>query len=233
MGKKAARHAGAIVVPTHAVAAELSERLKLGDRVRVIGNGPSGAVRDAAADPDRVIPGADGPLVASGSTASDAEIIELLTAVARLDGVRLIVIDVSGARAERLAAAVTQASLDAVDITYEQTATPVERAHALSSARAFAHVGRHDGTGQDLIDALVLGLPIVHVAAPALVEIVAGAGIAVAEGDDFTENLAEAIEHALSDTTLRQRLIVTAQDRSQAFSWSDSADKIWQLHADL
>jgi glycosyltransferase involved in cell wall biosynthesis len=190
-------------------------------------------VRDAAADLERIVPGAEGPLVASGATTSDSELVELFATIGRLTGVRLIVIDVPAARAERLSAAMTQASLDAADITFQPTAAAAERADALAAAGAFVQVGRHDGSGQDLIDALVLGLPVVHVASPVAVEIVAGAGIAVPEGDDFGEQLGEAIEHALSDTARRERLTVSAQDRSHAFSWSDSADKIWQLHADL
>ena len=38
---------------------------------------------------------------------------------------------------------------------------------------------------------------------------------------------------ALSDTALYERLSVGGYDRSQAFSWRDSAEKVWQLHADL
>ena len=35
------------------------------------------------------------------------------------------------------------------------------------------------------------------------------------------------------DAELRSRLGVLASDRARAFSWRDSAERVWQLHADL
>jgi hypothetical protein len=37
----------------------------------------------------------------------------------------------------------------------------------------------------------------------------------------------------LDDGALRERLSVLASDRARAFSWRDSAERVWQLHADL
>jgi len=45
LGKRAERYADAVVVPTHAVAAELSELLTLGTRIRVISGAPATAIR--------------------------------------------------------------------------------------------------------------------------------------------------------------------------------------------
>ncbi|MDQ1528839.1 MAG: hypothetical protein QOH77_629, partial [Actinomycetota bacterium] len=36
-----------------------------------------------------------------------------------------------------------------------------------------------------------------------------------------------------SDDELRERLKYLGIDRSHAFSWRASAEKVWQLHADL
>jgi glycosyltransferase involved in cell wall biosynthesis len=45
MAKRARKHADAVVVPTHAVAARLADELDFGDRIRVIGGAPATALR--------------------------------------------------------------------------------------------------------------------------------------------------------------------------------------------
>ena len=37
----------------------------------------------------------------------------------------------------------------------------------------------------------------------------------------------------VTDLELASRLGIAGLDRARAFSWRDSADKVWQLHADL
>ena len=89
------------------------------------------------------------------------------------------------------------------------------------------------------MEAFKFGLPVIHSDDPALVEVAAGASLVVerpAEAEDdaaYTERLAEAIGRVLTDEELRSRLRVLASDRARAFSWRDSAERVWQLHADL
>jgi glycosyltransferase involved in cell wall biosynthesis len=93
---------------------------------------------------------------------------------------------------------------------------------------------RAEGFGLALVEALAFGLPVIHSDAPALVEVAADAGIVVPRGGtDEAAGYAAAIRDVLDDTDLRSRLSVGARDRSRAFSWRDSAEKVWQLHADL
>jgi len=67
------------------------------------------------------------------------------------------------------------------------------------------------------------------------VEAAGDAGLAVKSSDakDYPARLAEAISRVLGDSQLRGRMTVFGGDRSRAFSWRDSAERIWQLHADL
>ena len=68
----------------------------------------------------------------------------------------------------------------------------------------------------------------------ALVEVAGGAGVAVElDGKGYPERLAAALTATLSDTERLRRLGVLATDRERAFSWRDSAERVWQLHADL
>jgi glycosyltransferase involved in cell wall biosynthesis len=76
---------------------------------------------------------------------------------------------------------------------------------------------------------------VIHSDSPALVEVSAESGYVVAREDaaGFPNRLGEAVATLLSDAELREALGTAAQDRSHAFSWRDSAEKVWQLHADL
>jgi hypothetical protein len=45
--------------------------------------------------------------------------------------------------------------------------------------------------------------------------------------------LAAAISTVVTDDSVSDRLSIAGHDRSRAFSWRDSAERVWQLHADL
>jgi glycosyltransferase involved in cell wall biosynthesis len=66
-------------------------------------------------------------------------------------------------------------------------------------------------------------------------EVAADAGVAVERGDakDYPERLALAMSSVLSDTGLRGRMAVAGRDRARAFSWRDSAERVWALHAEI
>jgi glycosyltransferase involved in cell wall biosynthesis len=106
---------------------------------------------------------------------------------------------------------------------------------ALDRATVFVHPSLSEGFGLPVVEALSFGTPVVHSDAPALLEVAADAGVVVPreDPDGYPERLAHAIGGLLSDTAARERLSVVGQDRARAFSWRDSAEKVWQLHADL
>jgi hypothetical protein len=47
------------------------------------------------------------------------------------------------------------------------------------------------------------------------------------------EALGAALAEALGSTAAADRLGVLAADRGRVFSWRGTADRVWQLHADL
>jgi glycosyltransferase involved in cell wall biosynthesis len=65
--------------------------------------------------------------------------------------------------------------------------------------------------------------------------VAAESGYAVPRADEkaYPALLGDAIAALLEDDQLRATLGTAAEDRSHAFSWRDSAEKVWQLHADL
>ncbi|WP_241560503.1 glycosyltransferase [Rathayibacter iranicus] len=105
----------------------------------------------------------------------------------------------------------------------------------LSRATLFVYPSIAEGFGLPVLEAMHFGVPVVHSDDPALMEVAADAGVAVERGDakDYPERLALAMSSVLADTVLRERMSVAGRDRSRAFSWRDSAERVWALHADL
>lgn len=241
MAKRAERYADAIVVPTHAVADDLAGALDLGDRVRVI----SGAVSPAL-DP--------GPSIDSRAAALELPERYVL-AVGGLDGVSglpALVRAALGPHAPEvplLLVGVTDDELEALlrtmpDLDGEPEPGRVralgvldETGLAVAYARAavVAVPALSAGSGLVALEAMSLGAPVVHSDAPALVEVCSDAGVVVARetGESYPARLAEAVRSVLDDSALAAELAVRGRDRARAFSWRDSAEKTWQLHADL
>jgi glycosyltransferase involved in cell wall biosynthesis len=105
----------------------------------------------------------------------------------------------------------------------------------LNRSAVFVFPSLAEGFGLPIVEAFQFGKPVIHSDDPALVEVGGGAGFIVERNDPagYSDRLAAAIGRVLTDTTLAARLAVQSTDRARAFSWRDSAERVWQLHADL
>jgi glycosyltransferase involved in cell wall biosynthesis len=236
MAKRAERFADAVVVPTHAVAQDLAEQFSFGDRLRVIGGAPNSRLRpvsDAAERRERLrlpddylltVPGLDPRL------GLDA----LIAAIVDVPGVPLVVVG-AGQDVEAIAAAGAAAGLAPDRVLVLDRIGDEDLAAVLQGASQFIQPSRAGGFGLALFEAFAFGLPVIHSDAPALVEVAADSGVVVVRGEPegYAGRLAEAIRGVREDSVLRDRLCVASSDRARAFSWRDSAEKVWQLHADL
>ncbi|MCD1571727.1 glycosyltransferase [Agromyces mediolanus] len=241
MLKRARKHADAVVVPTHALADQLSMIVDFGERLRVIGTAPrTGLVLgpDAGARAERLGLPAEYLLV-QGTLEPRKGLVDVLAALGRTgvpelplvvlgpeswgDQHLVTVAEEHGVRADRLL------RLDALD--------PADLAVVLGRATAVVAPAHDEASGTWLIEAFSLGAPVIHSDAPAHQEIAAGAGLSVAVGvggsDGFADRLAAAITRVAEDRELAARLSLTAADRARAFSWQDAGERVWQLHADL
>lgn len=226
MGRRAERHADAVVVPSHAVAADLGEYLELGDRVRVVGTAPTttlivpadaGARRTAHELPERYV---------VGIVEADARngFADLASVSAALGDVPIVL----------LAAAGDAATIDGADTCRViEDASAGDRAAILAGASVFVLPSVAAGPPATLLDALALGLPVVGTDLQAIAEVTADSAVLVERGDDFAANLADAIRGLLDDSAAADRARIAATDRAKAFTWRDAAEKVWQLHADL
>lgn len=248
MALRAQRYADAIVVPTHAVADDLAGHLDFGDRVRVIAGavspaldpGPSADARAAALSlPERYV-------LAVGALDGRNGIAAVVRAAALLDRIAHpeVPLLIAGTTPDELAA--WAAGLDGDDDGIAAALADgrvrglgplgeIELAVAYSRAAVVVAPALSAGTGLVALEAMSLGAPVVHSDTPALVEVCSDAGVVVARDDaaGYPARLAEAVHSVLDDAALAEQLVVRGRDRSRAYSWRDSAEKTWQLHADL
>ena len=237
MLKRAQRYADAIVVPSHAVADQLGEIIDLGDRVRVISGAASTALDvpvDAEERAERLgLP--ESYVLAIGGLEPRKGIDQLVAGMPRVTGgIPLLIVGPDADDAD-LAAAVAAAGLDPSRVRGLGTLTDHDLAVAVDRAAVFAYPNLEEGFGMPVLEAFALGTPVVHSDAPALLELAVDAGVVVERGDDegYPERLADGINSVLTDPALAERLAYSGSDRAKAFSWRSSAEKVWQLHADL
>ncbi|MFD1715561.1 glycosyltransferase family 4 protein [Amnibacterium flavum] len=239
MAGRARRHADAIVVPTHAVADELADRLGLGDRLRVIG----GAVSSNLTLPDNADEIAErlalpSSYVLTVGTLEPRKAVDALFAAAALPDFHDLPVIFVGPPAwgERTVdQAIVESGAPTGAIRHIDSLPDHELAVVIDRATVYIAPSLHEGFGLSAIEALHFGTPLIHSDAPALLEVVGDAGVVVERfpSESYPERLAEAIAATVGDATALERLAITGLDRAKAFSWRDSAERVWQLHADL
>jgi glycosyltransferase involved in cell wall biosynthesis len=239
MVKRAHRYADALIVPTHAVAEQLTEFFDFGDRVRVIG----GAVSTSLALPAnaderaRALGLPERYIMTTGGVDERRGTDQLLRALANSSEltVPLIVVGHEGKGAGSVADAAAELGIAADRVLVLGYLPDPDLSVVLARASALVLPSLVDGFGLPMLEAFHFGTPVVLSDAPALVEVAGGAGqvVALDELATYPERLAESIVRVLADRDLAARLSQAGRDRANLFSWQNSADKVWQLHADL
>ncbi|MCU1682253.1 MAG: glycosyl transferase [Amycolatopsis sp.] len=215
---RAARRANALVVPTQAIADDLTRRLPVSAPVHVIGHGVTELPTEEPVDvPERYV-------LAIGTVEPRKGIDVLIRAMGELD-VPLLLAGQSG-----------WGGLDPASMAADAGArvrvlgrlTDGELAYVLRRASVLAVPSLAEGFGLPLLEAMAAGVPVVHSDAPALVEVAGGAGVAVPRGD------APALAAALRDVLAAPARAATLSDlgriRAADFSWHSAARSVWDLH---
>ncbi|MBM7504136.1 glycosyltransferase [Agromyces aurantiacus] len=239
MLKRARRHADAVVVTTHALAERLQSIADFGDRVRVIGTAPRAGLvigADAAERAARLrLPSTY--VAVAGTLEPRKGLVDVLAALGRpgVPDVGLVVIGPESWGDQHLPAVAEEYGVDPRRLRVVDDLDPRDLAVVLAAATAYVAPAHDDESGTELIEAFSLGTPVIHSETPAFVEISAGSGLAVpvGVGDGFVDRLAAAITRVVEDRALAERLAIAGSDRARAYSWRDSAERVWHLHADL
>jgi glycosyltransferase involved in cell wall biosynthesis len=239
MAQRAARTADAIVVPTHAVAAELVQALPGlagDDRVVVVGEGATAALAseppDASARAARLgLP--SGPYLLSLATLEPRKGLDvLLAALARAQApaeVPLLVVGQPGWGGVDPAAAAAAAGLEPGRVRVLGRLPDADLAVVLHRAAALVAPSRAEGFGLPVLEAMAAGVPVVVSDAPALVEVGADAVVAVPRDDPAA--LAAALGPVLAEQPLRDRLITAGLARAAEFTWTVAGRALWAVYA--
>lgn len=239
MTKRAYRFADSVVVPSHAVAAQLGEQFDFGDRMRVIGGAVSSKLQvpvDAEARAARL----DLParyILSVGSLKPRKGLRELIRSLAQpgAPDLPLIIVGPDSWGDVSVSSVAAEAGLAEGRVRTLGFLPDADLAVVLDRASVFVFPSLAEGFGLPVLEAFHFGTPVVHSDDRAVLEVAADAGIAVNldDAESYPARLAEAIAAVVDDPALAQRLRFAGLDRAGAFSWRDSAQKVWQLHADL
>ncbi|GLI26105.1 glycosyl transferase family 1 [Agromyces rhizosphaerae] len=232
--RRASKHADAVVVPSHALAERLAEFADFGDRVRVIGDAPRSGLA-VPPDPARVRAAHglhEGAYVVAAVPPGD-ESVALLQAALDLPearGIDLVVVAPATPAADGEDDAAAPA---AVRTRIVAEPGPADLAALLAGAIAFVDLRADAQDATAAIEALSLGVPVVHAGAPVHHEATADASVPVDVSTRSVAAAADAIARLGSDPALRQSLAIAGTDRARMFTWQDVGERVWQLHADL
>lgn len=233
MLKRAVKHADAVVVPTHAMAVQLGAIAMLGERIRVIaGAAPQGfTVPTDEVGRRRALDLPEGFVLLAGH-AGPADALALGFAAVGRAGIDLPVVIMGAADGQEpaisdLAAA---AGIPERSVHIRGALEDADRAAVLGGAVTFVAPSQRSALPWRVLEALALGVPVVAASSPVHDEVILDGGILA---DATAEALADALTRALDSSASVDRLGVLAADRGRAFSWRESADRVWQLHAEL
>ncbi|SFQ35616.1 Glycosyltransferase involved in cell wall bisynthesis [Amycolatopsis rubida] len=223
---RAARRSSGLIVPTRAVADELAVLLDVDVPVRVVPHGvtvPEGAAQLDL--PSRYV-------LAVGTIEPRKGMDVLVDAVAQLDGT-----DEAGDVGLVLAGQPGWGGIDPVRLAADRglksvrvlgKVTDAQLATALRGASVLAVPSLAEGFGLPLLEAMAIGVPVVHTDVPALVEVSGGAGLVVPRGD--ADALARALKEVLLSPDKAAELSKLGRERARTFTWRAAAEAVWAAH---
>lgn len=237
MAARAARDADLVVVPTRAARDELEAAVPaLSGRCEVVYQGLSGRLEvpgDAPARRSRLRLPDDGFLlsVATLEPRKGLDVLMQALALGAAPDLPLLVAGQPGWGGIDLTALAARHGLAVDRVRALGRVEDADLAVLYEAATALVVPSRSEGFGIPVLEAMAAGTPVVVSDVPALVEVGADAVLATAVG--VPEMLASALDAVATDEALRDRLAAAGPRRARAFSWPESARRLWQLYAAL
>jgi glycosyltransferase involved in cell wall biosynthesis len=233
---RAMDHAEAIVVPSHAVADDLAGLFPArADRLRVIGHGVTTLPVPVDAELRRRRMGLpDKGFVLSIATLEPRKGLDVLVRAIALPAAgtaQLAVVGPAGWGGVDIASAAASAGVSPARVHALGRLDDADLAAVLAGATVVAVPSRSEGFGLPALEAMAAGVPVIVSDAPALVELLAGAGVVVPREDPAA--LAAAIGELLSDPLGVAELAAAGRRRAADFSWPKAASQLWDLHLGL
>ncbi len=232
MLRRAVRFADAVVVPTHAMAAELAEIAPLGSRIRVIAGAPRTGFRVPADAPGRArtlgLP--ERYIAVLGRAVDHDDLASVFRAVAGF-GLDVVVIGDGADDPARVFALAHAEGIHESRVRAPHVPDASDRASLLVSAVAVVAPSGVSAFPWRALEALAVGAPLVAPRTAQNQEIFADGAHFVDTADP--DEIGDALRRINEDEAFMARLRVLSADRARAFSWRDAAERVWQLHAEL
>ena len=230
---RAMQCAEAIVVPSQAVADDLAGLFPArAGRLRVIGHGvtPLPVPGDAELRRRRLgLP--PGGFVLSIATLEPRKGLDVLVramALPAAGAAHLAVVGPAGWGGVDIASSAAAAGLSPERVHALGRLDDADLAAVLAGAGAVAVPSRSEGFGLPALEAMAAGVPVIVSDAPALVELVAGAGVVVPREEPAA--LAAAIGDLFADPLAGAQFAASGYRRAADFSWRKAASQLWDLH---
>lgn len=231
---RAARDADAIVVPSLAVADDLAGLFPAAaERIHVVGHGVTAlpAPVDAAGRRRRLgLPDGYVLIIATLEPRKGLDVLVQAMALPAVGDAHLVVVGPAGWGGVDVAAVAATEGLPADRLHVTGRLDDTDLAAVLAGAAVLAVPSRAEGFGLPALEAMAAGTPVVCADAPALVELVAGAGLVVPREDPAA--LADALGQVLGDAAAAAELVAAGRTRAAGFSWSAAAATLWSLHTE-
>lgn len=230
---RATRRASAVVVPTEAVATDLTRYAPGWTPVHVVPHGVTRPPNPPHADEiARELDLPEQYVLAVGTIEPRKGLDILITALSRPEAPRLplVVVGPHGWGGVALSAVASAYGLPPQRLRVLGRLPEEELAVALRRASVLAMPSLAEGFGLSLVEAMAVGTPIVHSDAPALVEVAGGAGLTVPRQDSSA--LAVALRRIVSEPVSTAERVAAGLRRAEGFSWDAAARSLWSLHLD-
>ncbi|HEY2700552.1 MAG TPA: glycosyltransferase family 1 protein [Pseudonocardiaceae bacterium] len=238
MISRAAERASAIVVPTNAVAAELTQHAPGTARVHVIGHGVPKALTDpfdeeGAGRIRRRLGLPDQFVLAIGTVEPRKGLDVLIEAMARPTApeLPLVVVGQPGWGGVNLTSLAANRGLPASRLVVLGKVSDAELAVVLRAASVLVVPSLAEGFGLPLLEGMAVGVPVVYSDAPALIEVAGGTGVMVRRND--SAQLANALRNVFADPARTEVRVAAAFARASRFSWETTARSVWNIHLEL
>lgn len=113
------------------------------------------------------------------------------------------------------------------EVYFSGRMTAEELHRAVGSALAMAYVSYFEGFGLPIIEAFCCDTPVLTSNVTSMPEVAGDAALLV---DPFSvKSIAEGLEKVALDPELRKKLISKGRERSQMFTWQNSAEQLWTV----
>jgi glycosyltransferase involved in cell wall biosynthesis len=230
---RAMERAEAIVVPSQAVADDLAGLFPArAGRLRVIGHGVTTLPVPGDAELRRrrlaLPPGGYVLSIATLEPRKGLDVLMQAMALPAAGTAHLAVIGPVGWGGVDIASAAAAAGVSPDRVHALGRLDDAELAAVLAGATAVAVPSRSEGFGLPALEAMAAGVPVIVSDAPALVELVAGAGVVVPREDP--QALASAIGDLFADPRAVAELAAAGKGRAADFRWPKAASQLWDLH---